>query len=698
MTVLGLTAAAWGQGDGAVFDQGLLETWRLIEDRRWKEALDRLRSLLDAHAGQDCVLSRRIEILEIHRRCSFHVARAVPEPEDAISGALLAHSDSSGRIKVRYTPATLEGDFKKDHGLLVFTGYFVGPYTLTVTGTEFPKPAAEFIVGYRRDGRDATDLRLEAGPTGGELLMWRLHVARKNVVEAAIPQKLCRPRYKLLIRVDTRQVAVHYNGRRVATLDKPKDLFGKVALKPFNFDALLIEGKAHPSWIRSRVDARVAEQRKEFEKKYDPKRTLPARLFPKADADGSREDDILDRLPGSPSDETRRRLRNALRFIRKGDYERAAKGLKQKKPTVEVKGAFLYLLALARFGLQDYEGAMQACDEACAGRPDFVLGQALRARILANSGRQDRAVEVLSGWVAKGTDVAEAYEVLAMIRLFKGRPDEARRVLVCGLRHAKRRTDLERIYGLLLKAKHGPRWSEVKDYKTPNYHIFSDLDHRTCAEAGRVLENAYRAFNVRLKWTKGKTEERFRVYLFFDRSGYLAYTKHVMGISPTMSAGLFSPILKQLLIWNLPNRTDMMRTVRHEGFHQYLDRIMPDPPTWLNEGLAEYYERSEYRGGEWQVGHVRRDHLVQLDPPLPLREFLAQGRREFYKKPFTNYAQAWALVHFLQHGPPRYQKLFDCLFEALQAQESGRAVVERVFKDVDLDAMEHAFKAHLSRL
>ena len=54
--------------------------------------------------------------------------------------------------------------------------------------------------------------------------------------------------------------------------------------------------------------------------------------------------------------------------------------------------------------------------------------------------------------------------------------------------------------------------------------------------------------------------------------------------------GLYSPALKQLLIWNQPNRKKMLETVRHEGFHQYLDGVMSDPPPWLNEGLAMYYE------------------------------------------------------------------------------------------------------------
>jgi hypothetical protein len=41
----------------------------------------------------------------------------------------------------------------------------------------------------------------------------------------------------------------------------------------------------------------------------------------------------------------------------------------------------------------------------------------------------------------------------------------------------------------------------------------------------------------------------------------------------------------------------MLRTVRHEGFHQYLDRMLPETPVWLNEGTAEYFETAVLAGG-----------------------------------------------------------------------------------------------------
>ena len=241
-------------------------------------------------------------------------------------------------------------------------------------------------------------------------------------------------------------------------------------------------------------------------------------------------------------------------------------------------------------------------------------------------------------------------------------------------------------------------WAKRHEYKTPNYHVISNIDRRTCAEAARLLEEAYRAYNVQMEWTKGREESRFKVYLFFSQEAYLTYTRRVMGTSPTNSAGLFSPHLKQLLIWNLPDRKQMLQTVRHEGFHQYLDRILPDPPTWLNEGLAVYYENASYRSGRWETGERRSDLLFRRDDFLPLAQFFRQPSREFYKEGIRSYAQAWAVVYFLRHGPEPYPALFTRLFKDLRTTDRGAEVVERVFSNVEPERMEKDFRAFVKGL
>jgi len=167
------------------------------------------------------------------------------------------------------------------------------------------------------------------------------------------------------------------------------------------------------------------------------------------------------------------------------------------------------------------------------------------------------------------------------------------------------------------------------------------------------------------------------------------------------TAGLYSPRLKQLLIWNLPDRAGMMRTIRHEGFHQFLDLIAPDAPVWFNEGMAEYYETMKRdKNASLQGGQIRRDHLATLRklPPLPLKRFFAMGGQEFYKHPERNYAQAWLTIHFLREHSADTRKIFKSLIDALQDGKSGERALQAALAGVDLASLEREYLGYLQEL
>ena len=80
--------------------------------------------------------------------------------------------------------------------------------------------------------------------------------------------------------------------------------------------------------------------------------------------------------------------------------------------------------------------------------------------------------------------------------------------------------------------------------------------------------------------------------------------------------------VKQLLIWNVPERESMLSTIRHEGFHQSLDRISGEAPDWLHEGMAESIEEAVLVPGllalvEYVVGRAPMARSILLIPTAP---------------------------------------------------------------------------------
>ena len=96
--------------------------------------------------------------------------------------------------------------------------------------------------------------------------------------------------------------------------------------------------------------------------------------------------------------------------------------------------------------------------------------------------------------------------------------------------------------------------------------------------------------------------------------------------------------------------------VYHELTHYFLARGLQSRPTWLNEGLAEYFSTAEIRDDEISLGALSQDRLQLLKSvaPLPLKAFFAVNENSPYynesSKAGVFYAQAWAFMHYLMHG------------------------------------------------
>ena len=143
----------------------------------------------------------------------------------------------------------------------------------------------------------------------------------------------------------------------------------------------------------------------------------------------------------------------------------------------------------------------------------------------------------------------------------------------------------------------------------------------------------------------------------------------------------------------------MMKTIRHEGFHQYFDRLVPDPPVWLNEGLAVYFEEIVRSGGTAQMQRPRFDQLqILADGKLePVAPFLHITPHDFYANAPHTYGQAWLLVHMLRHGSAAQRALFTRLLARLETQ-GGAEAVDATFDDAALETIDTDLSLYLQAL
>jgi len=682
------------------FSDGLDAIRVLMKKGNWKKSLERLDALLEAHRKRKYVRAFRTEIEFLHRRCTFRAAMNQPDLKTLVSGDILQFKVATGKMRMRYTPATLEGDFRKtEKGSWYYTPSFTGPYTLTFKGSGYPRLAPCVFLEFS-DIPQFYFLRFTYCKEEGEVDLVFCDEGSNAIRRSRkkIPPALCKPRYLLRIKVGAKSISVNVNGHRIASLAKPKTRDGILYFKRFyTFTELLLCGSVQTSWMQGKIDAVIQKKLKTFEKKYLPRDHLPPWLYSPPEETGEKPGFKV--FPG-PYSAVRWRLYSMLyEEIVHRSPEWGLEQLQEKTDRDVHPLARAYLTALYHRRLEDYPKAVATLDTVLEAQPDFEVGNLVKADLLCVLGEGRKAIDVLQELISVSPEYPYSYSRLFYLLFEEGRIKEARLTLAraCSLRVPP--TGLEKLQALVVKAMYGPDWARTYEYKTSHYHIMSDIDQKTCYDAARVLEDTYRGYRVHLKWLRRAEGGRFKVLIFSGREGYMKYTRDVMGVSPAKSTGLYSNRLKQLLIWNTPDRKEMMRTVRHEGFHQYIRRIMDNPPLWLNEGMAEYYERAEFRNGRWLVGMMRPDHLKELGGDggkmIPLEKLITLKRETFYgKHSHRNYAQAWAFVQFLRHSTKPNRKLFDRLFKALQETSDIRAVQAAVFKGL-LPDLETQFRSYV---
>jgi hypothetical protein len=693
----------------AEFDAGLAAVHSLMQKAKWADARTALLELVRAHEKKIYVQAQAEALAADLRTCAFHATAKVPKVGDVITGKIASFDERTSRIKVVYADHFV--DWEGEEGeLRVNPLVFAGNYTVTVSGSSYPSGRETLSVCFdldpSGDGFFIADLGIAPQAVGRGVVSLDariLHVQGENRRGLAVdrsPAAAGEP-FKAVLRVAEDRVELQIDNKPPLKAKRQKARFGHIGLWSLaGIQEVVLEGRIEPACVQGRIDTLLDEQRVAFEATYDPKKELPAWVFERpavkrtpANADSW--------LPG------RGRFSEAfaamMQLLEEGKLAEASVALQKLRDDDAPKVSREFLTALLHLRMDRPEQTDAICARLLA--EDATMGQArlLRARAWEELGRDAEAIAEFEALRAEDAGNEEVYEALCIALLRRGRADDARRIVREGkLRHGlwEQMAPIER---MLAMAARGPNWPRRFSHQSTHYEVFSDIDRKVCIDACSLLETSYVNLMGQFAWIKeDKSQPRFRVFLFSGESGYQEYNKAILGEAVPHSAGLYSPLLKQLLIWNLPKREDMVRTIRHEGFHQFLDRVMANPPSWLNEGLAEFWETATRTEGRLLGGQVRGDHLATLArsrKALPkLKELVYGGSADFYANAQLRYAQGWALVHFLRKGPAPYPALFDKLWAELRATKGTRQALDAAFAGVDWDKFEQAFWAHVQGL
>lgn len=212
-----------------------------------------------------------------------------------------------------------------------------------------------------------------------------------------------------------------------------------------------------------------------------------------------------------------------------------------------------------------------------------------------------------------------------------------------------------------------------------------------------------------------------RVIICKERADYLDFALKLTGSDKSDTGGFYSPSDRLLLVSSSDRGKrwgPLWQTTReimfHEAFHQFIDN-WANPPSWLNEGLAEFFRPSEEdpQTKKLRLGVLQRESVgtgltsyqefqgalkpTAVFKPYPIPELLRMSQAKFYasdeKDKYThemrmaaNYAEGWGLCYFLVMGHKGGRTIIMDYIKALRDGKSNDEAIAVAFKDFKTDA------------
>jgi len=199
--------------------------------------------------------------------------------------------------------------------------------------------------------------------------------------------------------------------------------------------------------------------------------------------------------------------------------------------------------------------------------------------------------------------------------------------------------------------KPGQKWIEVR---TEHFRFFSNAGKGATRRVAVDLEEL-RAVLAELTDYELQSPIPTLIYVFRHDRSFEPYKHLYQGKAAAVSGYFMAREEANYIAINADSR-DASGTVFHEYVHYVSANSLGYLPTWLSEGLAEFYSSFEVIDKTVYIGLPIMNHLVVLrgSTPIPLDQLLAVNR----SSPLYNekdrkgefYAESWALVHYLLLG------------------------------------------------
>lgn len=199
--------------------------------------------------------------------------------------------------------------------------------------------------------------------------------------------------------------------------------------------------------------------------------------------------------------------------------------------------------------------------------------------------------------------------------------------------------------------------SERYDNSLPFRIVIEGVDYKVPASVREHISISVKKIFTIYRQALGempKQRRDFRIVIYGNEADFRRYQRQVAPVLEN-AAGFYNNQTNQITTWGMAE-AQLLALVTHEASHAISNTNEHWVPTWLNEGLAEYFEGMHVFGLSAEV-HANRywlnvlTHQGYTRRPPDLRRYLAVSHEQWYRGDGDDgtlaYATSWSLVYFL---------------------------------------------------
>jgi tetratricopeptide (TPR) repeat protein len=251
--------------------------------------------------------------------------------------------------------------------------------------------------------------------------------------------------------------------------------------------------------------------------------------------------------------------------------------------------------------------------------------------------------------------------------------------------------------------------STFEQAASDHYLVLSELGQDRAQALSRQLEGLFSLYDSFFRYDASTLKAKLNVREFKSKAGFDSYLSQIVGQSKDDFVYLYypTPERSELIIFT-KDEPDFSASLAHQGFVQFIKAFVPNPPLWIREGVAVYFESAKWDDKAGKMDFP--ENLAWLETVkslkdrhrlLPLDKLLTIGQDEARSDLDVFYPQSWAFVSFLLNSVDKgYNRLLWDAIAALRVDSSlddNQNTVVRLVNDwYGTDTAEKAFDSYLT--